>query len=351
MSIEENIEYQNLLIKFFAGEISDDEIIILKYWIESDPENRRLFDEENELWQEAGTRMKLDYYKTDSGWDKISSRLGLGNSNSKPYKILSRSNFRLLLAAAAVAGFVAIGGISLWISGRNSDEETVYAFTKVSTNEGEKAHVFLPDSTEIFLNSGSSLQYDLNYNMKSRIVLLKGEAYFDVRTNPEKPFMVQTDQMQVTATGTRFNIFSFDNENRVETTLEEGTINVLIKGKEPITVKSGEQVIYYVNNNKVQVQAVVVDTYTSWMENKMRFNDTPFEEVLRRIGRKYNVKFEISSRELLNLKYTATFIDESIEEVMQMLKTVSPITYRIKYRTSISDKQYIKPIIVVGKKK
>ncbi len=351
MKEEENIEYQNLLIKFFAGEISDDEIAILESWIKSDPENRRLFNEENELWQEADTKVKQDYYKTDTGWDKMSSRLGLGRSNSKSYKILSRNNFRMLVTAASVACLLAVGGLSLWISGRISDKETLSAYTKISTNEGEKAHVFLPDSTEIILNSGSSVQYDMNYNTKDRIVVLEGEAYFNVRTNLQKPFLVQTELIKVAATGTRFNVFAFNNEDRVETTLEEGAINVSIKGKETINVKSGQQVIYFVKSNKVQVNEVVVDTYTSWMENKLRFNDTPFEEVLRRIGRKYNVKFEITSRDLLNLKYTATFIDESIEDVMQMLMTVSPITYRIKYRTSINDKQYIKPVIVVGKKK
>ena len=137
----------------------------------------------------------------------------------------------------------------------------------------------------------------------------------------------------------------------METTLEEGAINVLIKGKEPINVKSGQQVVYFVKSKKVQVKEVVTDTYTSWKENKLRFNDTPFEEVLRRISRKYNVKFEITSRDLLNLKYTATFIDESIEDVMDMLMTVSPITYRINYMTSISDKKYTKPKIVIGKRK
>ena len=97
------------------------------------------------------------------------------------------------------------------------------------------------------------------------------------------------------------------------------------------------------------VRDVNTDTYTSWKENMLRFNDTPFEEVLRRIGRKYNVTFEVTNRDLLDLKYTATFIDESIEEVMQMLKTVSPITYKIHYRTSVNDKQYLKPRIVVGR--
>jgi ferric-dicitrate binding protein FerR (iron transport regulator) len=201
------------------------------------------------------------------------------------------------------------------------------------------------------LNSGSTLQYNGHYNINDRKVKFTGEAFFNVSTNPKKPFVVELDQMSISATGTRFNIFSFGNEDRVETTLEEGTIVVSVKGKEPVNVKSGQQVVYFVKSKKVLVRDVVTDTYTSWKENKLRFNDTPFEEVLRRIGRKYNVTFEITNRDLLNLKYTATFIDEPIEQVMQMLKAVSPITYKIYNRTSVNDKQYLKPRIVVGERK
>ena len=95
----------------------------------------------------------------------------------------------------------------------------------------------------------------------------------------------------------------------------------------------------------------MIDQLALRIKNKLRFNDTPFEEALRRIGRKYNVRFEITNRDLLNLKYTATFIDESIEEVMEMLKTVSPINYKIIKLTSINDKVYSKPKIVVRKRK
>jgi transmembrane sensor len=345
------VEYHNLISKFFAEEISDNEMIELKSWLEKDPENRRIFNEENELWQESGTHTKLGYYKTDRAWIEMSSRLGFDKDNSKSYTILSRNSFRLLLAAASVAFMIAVGGLSLWIAGRPSSVLIASSSYKVSTSEGEKAHVYLPDSTEVILNSGSSIEYDGNYNMNERIVKLEGEAYFNVATNRKKPFVVQLDRLLVSATGTRFNISSYMNEDRVETTLEEGIIDVSIKGKEPLNVQSGQQVIYFIRSEKVLVRNVEVDTYTSWKENKLRFNDTPFEEVLRRISRKYNVKFEINNPDLMNLKYTATFIDESIEDVMQMLKSVSPITYKIIYRTSVSDQQYVKPKIVVGKRK
>jgi transmembrane sensor len=344
-------ECNSLVVKFFAGEISDNEITLLKSWLEESPENKRLFDKENELWQETAFQSRIDHYKVDRGWMNISLRLGLGKKKMMSVTVVKKSKFIFLIAATCVTSLLAIGSLYLWMTAKNSPSKIMSASTIISTREGEKVHIYLPDSTEIVLNSGSTIQYDGNYDKKDRIVKFSGEAYFNVTTNHKKPFIVNLDQMSVTATGTRFNIFSFSNEERVETTLEEGAIQVSINGVDPISMKSGEQIVYFMYSKKVQLSEVATDTYTSWKENKLRFNDTPFEEVLRRIGRKYNVRFEITNHDLLNLRYTATFIDESIEEVMQMLQTVSPITYKIYNLSTINDKKYTKPKIVVGKRK
>jgi transmembrane sensor len=344
------VDYQDLIIKFLANEISEEELVQLDSWLKEKPENRHIFDNENELWQETSFQTKLQHYKIDKNWIDISLRLGLGKKKIRSVTVIRKISFISLVAAASLASLIAIGSLFLWINGKHTSKTVRTASTIISTREGEKAHIYLPDSTEIVLNSGSTIRYDGNYNKNERVVQFSGEAFFDVSTNPKKPFIVKLDRMNITATGTRFNIFSYNNEDRVETTLEEGIIQVSILGVEPITMKSGQQVVYFVKSKKVSLSEVATDTYVSWKENKLRFNDTPFEEVLRRIGRKYNVTFEITNRNLLNLRYTATFIDESIEEVMQMLKAVSPITYKIYNLTSVNDKQYRKPRIVVGEK-
>lgn len=345
------MDYKELIIKFFAKEISDSEILLLKLWLEQNPENRRIFDEENELWQESNGQVIHEHFKTDTAWIKVSSKLRIRKNRSNSIAIVSRKQYHTLIAAASVACLLALGGFSLWKSEKRSFQKIEAASTIISTNEGEKAHIFLSDSTKIFINSESTLEYSGDFNINDRVVKLAGEAFFDVHTNIEKPFVVQLAQMSISATGTRFNVLSYGKENRIEITLEEGEIQVLIKDKEPIYVKCGQQVVYFVDIKNVLVRDVATDTYTSWKENKLRFNDTPFEEVLRKIGRKYNVVFEITNRDLLDLKYTATFIDESIEDIMQMLRSVSPITYKIYYRTLVNDKQYLKPRIVVGKRK
>lgn len=351
MKKEEKLEFHNLIIKLFAGEIADNELVDLISWLKQDPEKRRIFNEENELWQEASLSTKLENYNPDTTWRDLSTRLGFEKNAGKSFTIINKNNFRIFIAAASLTFMIAIGGIGLWLTENKSVHLAESSITIVTTDEGEKSHVLLPDSTRIFLNSGSKLEYNGLYNVNERIVNLTGEAYFDVYTNPEKPFVVQISHMTVIATGTRFNVLSFPNEDRIETTLEEGKVQVLIKGQESINLKSGEQVVYFNKSGKVEIHEVPTGTYTSWKENKLRFINTPFEETLRKIARKYNVTFEYTSKDLLNLKYTATFIDESIEDVMQMLQTVSPITFKIYNRTTVNDKQYLKPRIVVGKKK
>lgn len=232
----------------------------------------------------------------------------------------------------------------------NSINNEKTSWIVINSPSWSRVQFSLPDGSEGWLNSNSSLKYNDDFTA-DREVILNGEAFFDVETNPRKPFIVQLGKMTVYATGTKFNVFSYENEDRVETTLEEGQIHISIKGKENIDLISGQQIVYFPKTNETIVRDVPTETYTSWKENKLCFNDTPFEEVLRKISRRYNVVFEIRNRNLLDLKYTATFIDESIEDVMMLLKTVSPIKYTINRRSNINDKQYLKPKIIVESEK
>lgn len=340
---------KELIIKFIAGEASDQETDVLKASLEKSAETRRLFDQENELWHESDVHAKLKYFKTEEGWNTISSKLGIKGERSKSIFIINRNRISILLAVAAVSVLLAMGSVFLWLSEKKLVRQPLYGSTTVVTDEGQKTHIYLSDSTEVYMNSGSIIKYDAGFNISERNINLTGEAFFNVCTNPEKPFIVQLDQMTVSATGTKFNVLSYSNEERIETTLEEGKIQVKVRGQEPVEVKSGQQVVYFTGTGRISVMDVNTETYTSWKENKLRLIDTPFEESLRRIARRYNVVFEIRNSDLLDLKYTATFIDESIEEVMQLLKSVSPISYKINIRTSVNDKTYLKPKIIIRK--
>ena len=346
------MEYQDLISKFLAGEISDEEMEMLKAWIKEEPGNRRIFDEENELWQKASEHLLVDSYNTDRSWLSISSRLGFREGRSRFSSTIRKNSYRLLLAAASVVLLLAIGSTMLLITLSGTLKKLNSSVTMVSTRQGDRAHIFLPDSTEVFLNSESDLKYRGDYNSDKREIQFNGEAYFNVRTDPSKPFEVNLKNgVKVTATGTRFNIYSFSNESRIEATLEKGIVTVSAEGLEPVMLQPGQQAVYLARDKRLLLRDVNVSIYTSWKENMLRFDDTPLEDVFRRIGRKYNVKFEISGVDMLDLKFTATFIDESLEDIMDMLKSVSPIDYKIYYRTSVHDKSYLKPRVVIFRKK
>lgn len=348
--MEEELNPRKLIIRFLAGEITEAEADLLKSWLSEDSGNRRIFDIENELWQESDFQSKLKYFDTGIGWHNISSKLGIGERRYHSVIIIKRYKLRILLAAASIAFLVGIGGLALWLSGKFAYKNRS-ASTTVITDEGERANLFLSDSTLIIMNSGSKLEYTSDYNIEGRVLKFSGEAFFDVHTDPENPLVVQLDKMTISSIGTRFNILSYDNEDRIETTLEEGKIRVLVEGNKVVDIKPDQQVVYETKTGELTVRDVVTETYTSWIENKLKLVDTPLEEAFRKIARRYNVIFEIKSRELLELKYTATFIDESIEDVMKMLKIVSPIEYKIYNRTGIEDKKYLKPRIVVWERK
>ena len=350
--IEDKLNEKRLINKFLAGEISDSELDLFKSWLTESCDNRKEFDEKNEIWQKTNLQAKHEY-NAEKGWKNILNNLNHSSISHKKQVannqiVVFRKNiFRSIAIAASVAFLIALGGVLHDVIKQKPTLAINSAVTKIQTLEGERATITLPDSTQVTINSETVVKYSSDFNVNDRKIWLSGEAYFDVATNVDKPLHVYLDNITVIATGTKFNIYSYGSENRVETTLEEGSVQVEISGKDIIHLSPGQQAIYFTNNNNAIVNNVTTESFTSWKENKLRLNDTPFEETLRNIARRYNVVFEIQDTRLFELKYTATFIDESIEDVMQMLKTVSPIRYKIINRTTASDKVYIKPVIAV----
>ncbi len=135
--MQEEIDYKNLVVKFLAREITDIEIDILKEWLARDPANRRIFDIENELWQESSVKTRLEYYRIDNAWDDLAAKLGLERDRSEQVFVIKKNNFRILVAAAVLTGMIAVGSIALWLNDRGPVKQHSAAVTAVSTGEGE----------------------------------------------------------------------------------------------------------------------------------------------------------------------------------------------------------------------
>jgi ferric-dicitrate binding protein FerR (iron transport regulator) len=220
------------------------------------------------------------------------------------------------------------------------------AMAQVVIPFGKRSNILLSDGTKVWLNAGSKLIFPQKFTGKNRKVFLKGEAYFDVFGNKNVPFIVSTDNMNVTVHGTKFNVKDNDSDKELEVVLAEGEVR--LKGNsvmnflsDEIKLKPNQIAIFNKVDNKTVVQSNVdVDYYTSWKEGVLKFNRESILTVFEGLSRYYNVRFVTENSVELNRKISGKLdLKESLEDVMKVISDAAPITFRIdKDKVFVSSK-------------
>ncbi len=155
----------------------------------------------------------------------------------------------------------------------------VVAYNTTSTPNGAQYRLTLPDGTNVWLNSTSSITYPLSFPGKNRIVSITGEAYFEVTQNPNQPFIVRTFKDEILVTGTHFNVNAYADEDGIKTSLAEGSVRIDNK-----TLKPGEA---YMNG---QILATNLEQDLAWKNGVFDFNRRDLQAVMRQISRWYDVE-------------------------------------------------------------
>ncbi len=259
--------------------------------------------------------------------NKIHHKINLEKKSEKRSKVQ-----QTLLNISRIAAVLIVGIVLGVLAHTYNKTETVY-YTSYAP-KGSISQMVLPDSTMVYLNSGSELKYSIQANSKKREVFLKGEAWFHVRKNTQKQFVVHTPYYNVNVCGTEFNVKAYPGDNEITTTLEKGSIqisstkNFKIQSKQ--ILKPGEQLIYNIDKNTIELKMVKTRFYTSWKENKLIFINMNLKELITLIERKYGVDIEVTDPSIFEYHYDGTFKDETIIEVLEILKQTLPITYTIE---------------------
>ncbi len=201
---------------------------------------------------------------------------------------------------------------------------------------GKTFELVLSDGTTVTLNAGSSLKYPVHFTGKrDRQVFLEGEAYFDVEKNPEQPFVVETDGINVQVLGTRFVINSYKEESRIRTVLLEGSVALFEKGEAYDPEKAarlvpGQKATWNKKQKDISFEEVDTGLYTGWMEGRLIFNHVPFNEILRRLERYYDITI-VNKNEVLDKEvFTASFEGESIENILNSFGRNYPFEYTVQ---------------------
>lgn len=231
------------------------------------------------------------------------------------------------IAAAIVIGIIA----GFYISSNISLKSPVYY--SAHSPKGSMSEILLPDSSIIFLNADSKIRYSIDGEKGIREVFLNGEAWFDVHKNTQKAFVVHTPFYDVNVTGTQFNVKAYKTDNEVTTTLEEGSIFLgsteTCKLQEAITLIPGEQAIFDAETENLTIKAVNTNWFTSWKENKLVFVNMSLKELIILLERRYGVEIEVKNNQLLDLHFDGTIKNESIIEILEIIKMTLPVNYTI----------------------
>ena len=191
----------------------------------------------------------------------------------------------------------------------------------------------LSDGTLVWLNAGSKLRFPQSFvdADKNRMVYLEGEAFFDVAKNRERPFIVNTQEVDVKVLGTKFNISSYDTDDYIATTLVEGSVGVY-ETRTPengIYLTPSFQANYDKFGNNFSKTEVDTDIYTAWMQDRLVIDNLKFSEILVRLERRYSVKFVNKAESLNDEIYKGEFVNEDIESVLKTISLSTPFKYEI----------------------
>jgi len=209
---------------------------------------------------------------------------------------------------------------------------------EIYVSRGARSKVTLPDGSTVWLNSDSRLRFPVAFASDKRNVELSGEAYFDVVKNEQCPMLISLkNNYMIEVLGTQFNVRAYEDEEDVQTALYSGVINLL---KDDAEKQSVDKVLNMQPNEVciVKEQTIRVQKSTeermariaAWKDGSVYFDNTPLGEVLKSIERHHGVNIHVSDQSILNYSITARFDDESAVQIMNMLRYIAPIDYRME---------------------
>lgn len=320
--MENHTDIETLLTRYFEGNTTLEENERIEAWLNADEEHLRIARQLNMLYLAVDTQHITPRIDTEKALNKVKSKT----------KVRRLSGWEWAQRIAAVLSIPLLIGVLVLYMGKRQPA-TVAQMIEVKTNAGMTTSILLPDSTVVHLNSESSLRYPTVFADDVRKVELDGEAYFDVTHQPSKQFIVSTPyHSQVEVYGTSFNVEAYGNEAPISTTLIKGSIGFIYKNNRGTFQKSilspNQKLIYSPQTGTVECHATSGESETSWKDGKLIFNDTPLDEVLHMLSKRFHVEFVLSNKSLKDCSFTGTFAHQRLERIMEFFRISSRIRWR-----------------------
>lgn len=344
-----------LLNKFAHNKCYPNEVDEVFRWVQqSDVKSGELVFKQ--YWDKTPPNETTDAELIHRRLDKIHHRININQSekpiSGKRIKLPLRGAY-LLKLLSKIAAILLIPVITLLIY-TNLPHSTFIVNNEIVSPPGSRIFLELEDGTKVWLNQGSKLIYPQTFNGKNRSVTLVGEGYFEVAHDTSKPFIVESDGIQVKAVGTSFNVKAYNDSSDFETTLESGKVFIQkeFSGNESTVCEMhpGQHFRLNLKTNKYSLQNEKSFKYVAWKDGKLVFDDDSLSEVVDRLSQWYNVEIILKDPKLSELTCKATFVDESLTEILEMMQIIMPIHCVEFKRTKSDDGVFLKKKIFIYRK-
>lgn len=307
-----SMDKYSLLEKFFSGQSTEEENNVLSKIFKDGGED--IFDEYcRRKWAENDCRIPTS----------VKARIKQSLFTKMP-----RVKWRRVIASASavLAAAVILFMCMLW--SRPSENAAPEIF-EIVAERGQKSSVTLPDGSCIMINSASTISYTSDYNVKERNVFLSGEAYFDVASNADIPFVVHADKVSVTALGTKFNVKAYAEDPYVVTTLVEGGVRteagtqyeLLTRAQEASYNKEADVLLAY--------DVKDISRAVPWIRNELLFENESLADIAVTLERMYNVTIVFEDEAAKGYSYTGLIRNNSLQNVLELISSTSPVGYKM----------------------
>lgn len=313
----EDKEFEDLMIDYLSGEISEINQQRLSDFIKSNNDFNLRFYEMLKL--RAISFVPLLEAQKQLNYQRLKEQINdTPTINKSSYWI---SGFRDIAAIIILVVSVSVSSFYIY-KDVTSPADTAFCYETLSPI-GSQTKIILPDSTVVWLNSGSSLKYNQAFGKRDREVALSGEGYFVVKKDKSKPFLVLTVELDVKVMGTVFNVRAYNEDEDVEVNLIEGVVNVSfpeIKNAGSLTMKPNEKLVF--NKQSKHMETYQTDAYRStlWTSGKLCFVDATIDQISKDLERKYEVKIQIENKQIKKELFSGSLnLNLSLKEILSYI--------------------------------
>ncbi|MDW3652304.1 MAG: FecR domain-containing protein [Bacteroidia bacterium] len=301
--------HSELISRYLSGNASDAEVQELEAWVLADPQNQEVFKNFKKAWILSGMKENPVSVDVNKNWEQL---LGQIEPQAKVLEMKKPFYTQRWLGVAAAVLVLMILSIFLWRNILSSEPYYAQTFDEIE-------EVQLEDGSTVTLNQRSFLSFANEEKGNIRKVGLKGDAFFDVARDTARPFIIETQNVEIEVLGTSFYVDAREELGEIQVIVESGRVAVRSGGKEEI-LTANEKAVFTKSNGALDKQENDDANYLSIKDQQLSFEESPLEEVIFALQRQYHEEMEIVNPELMDCPLTANFSKKALRDILDVIE-------------------------------